>query len=385
MEEFNISHLASEISNINNYLHNRTLQQVNTSLSIRNWLAGLYIVEYEQNGSDRAKYGAGAISELAALLRHRNVKGLDERTLRTCRAFYLTYPQIWRTLSSILQLTKNEDNTKWGAVSPIFNSLIVSGKLEDNLVDENESENFFPPGILLSRLSFSHFIELIKSETSIKRSFYERQAITNNWSVRELKRAMNTLLFERTGLSENKESTIAKIKGDEATLPADVVKDPYFLEFLGLEVKPEYSENDLEEAIISHLQKFIIELGRGFCFEARQKRITFDNKHYRIDLVFYNRILKCHVLIDLKVGEFDHADAGQMNMYLNYYRKNEMTEGDNPPVGIILCSNKNDSLVEYATSGLPQEVFVSKYLVQLPSVEELKLLLAIDRQKFPDQ
>jgi hypothetical protein len=132
MEEFNISHLASEISNINNYLHNRTLQQVNTSLSIRNWLAGLYIVEYEQNGSDRAKYGAGAISELAALLRHRNVKGLDERTLRTCRAFYLTYPQIWRTLSSILQLTKNEDNTKWGAVSPIFNSLIVSGKLEDN-------------------------------------------------------------------------------------------------------------------------------------------------------------------------------------------------------------------------------------------------------------
>jgi len=154
---------------------------------------------------------------------------------------------------------------------------------------------------------------------------------------------------------------------------------------LSLEEKAEYSENDLEGAIINHLQKFMIELGRGFCFEARQKRITFDNKHYRIDLVFYNRILKCHVLLDLKVGEFDHADAGQMNVYLNYFRKNEMTDGDNLPVGIILCAGKNDALVEYATSGLPQEVFVSKYLVQLPSVEDLKMLIANDRKMFNEE
>jgi predicted nuclease of restriction endonuclease-like (RecB) superfamily len=178
-----------------------------------------------------------------------------------------------------------------------------------------------------------------------------------------LNRAISTLLFERTGLSSNQNAVIAKVKDEIAVLPVDLVKNPYFLEFLGLEEKHEYSESDLEQAIIDRLQKFLVELGRGFCFEARQKRITFDNRHYKIDLVFYNRILKCHVLLDLKVGEFDHADAGQMNVYLNYYRFNEMTEGDNPPVGIILCASKNDALLEYATSGLPQEVFVSKYLV----------------------
>ena len=157
------------------------------------------------------------------------------------------------------------------------------------------------------------------------------------------------------------------------------------LEFLGLEEKSEYSETELEQAIITHLQRFLLELGRGFCFEARQKRITFDNKHYHIDLVFYHRIIKCHVLVDLKIGTFDHADAGQMNMYLNYFRKNEMLENDNPPVGIILCADKNNSLVEYATAGLAQEIFVRKYLVQLPSVEELRQLIEKDREAlYPD-
>ena len=249
---------------------------------------------------------------------------------------------------------------------------------ESEAANQAVSEHSFPPELLLSRLSFSHFIELIKADTPLQRIFYEVQAIKNNWGVRELNRAMNTLLFERTGLSKNKEVVIAKAKDHLPTLPMDVVKNPYFLEFLGLEEKPEYSESDLEAAIITHLQKFLIELGRGFCFEHRQKRITFDNKHYKIDLVFYNRILKCHILLDLKVGAFDHADAGQMNVYLNYYRKNEMTDGDNPPVGIILCAHKNDALVEYATTGLPQEVFVSKYLIQLPSVEELKRLIESD-------
>ncbi|HCN85233.1 MAG TPA: cytoplasmic protein [Sphingobacteriaceae bacterium] len=382
MNEFNLSLLASEISNLHSYLQQRIFQQVNTSLTTRNWLVGLHIVEYEQNGSDRAIYGAGAIKELANLLKKRNIRGLDERSLRTCRAFYLEYPQIWGTVSAKLQLTDNEDITKWRTVSAILTSLVP--KLNDKSSASVQSEISFPPEILLSRLSFSHFIELIKADSPLKRAFYEVQAIKNNWGLRELERAMNTLLFERTGLSANKEAVIAKIKDEMPALPEDVVKNPYFLEFLGLEEKPEYSETDLEEAIISHLQKFLVELGRGFCFEARQKRITFDNKHYKIDLVFYNRILKCHTLLDLKVGAFDHADAGQMNVYLNYYTKNEMTEGDNPPVGIILCANKNDALVEYATSGLPQEVFVSKYLVQLPSVEELKMLIINDRNKFKE-
>jgi predicted nuclease of restriction endonuclease-like (RecB) superfamily len=183
------------------------------------------------------------------------------------------------------------------------------------------------------------------------------------------------MLFERTGLSTDKELVLSSFKNDVDISISDIVKNPYFLEFIGLEEKASYSETDLETAIINHLQDFLTELGRGFCFEARQKRITFDNKHYRIDLVFYHRILKCHVLIDLKLGHFDHADAGQMNMYLNYFRKNEMTEGDNPPVGLILCADKNDTLVEYTTTGLTNEVFVSKYLVQLPSKEVLEAFI----------
>jgi len=364
MDEFNLSFIASQISRLHEYLQKRAHQQVNNALTIRNWLIGLYIIEYEQNGSDNAIYGLKVMKELADRLKH--IKGMSSTQLYLYKDFYKAYPDFFPTVSGILQLYGYQSDK-------IF--LTVSGKLQIESTTQNESEHSFPHELLLSRLSFSHFIELIKAETPLKRAFYEVQAVKNNWSVRELNRAMGTLLFERTGLSTHKEAVIAKTKDVLPAFPDYVVKNPYLLEFLGLEEKPEYSESDLEEAIINHLQKFMIELGRGFCFEARQKRITFDNKHYRIDLVFYNRILKCHVLIDLKVGEFDHADAGQMNVYLNYYRKNEMTDGDNPPVGIILCAAKNDTLVEYAISGLPQKVFVSKYLVQLPTVEELKQII----------
>lgn len=164
--------------------------------------------------------------------------------------------------------------------------------------------------------------------------------------------------------------------------PQDIIRNPYVLEFLGLEEKPEYTENDLEQAIIGHLQKFLLEAGRGFCFEARQRRISFDNRHYRIDLVFYHRILKCHVLFDLKIGQFDHSDAGQMNLYLNYYRENEMMNGDNLPVGVILCAEKNQALVHYATGGLAQQIFVSKYLLNLPSEEELKQIVREEQEKL---
>ncbi|RZJ94112.1 MAG: DUF1016 family protein, partial [Hymenobacter sp.] len=161
-----------------------------------------------------------------------------------------------------------------------------------------------------------------------------------------------------------------------------VVKNPYVLEFLGLEERASYSESELETAIVAHLQTFLVEMGRGFCFEARQKRITFDNEHYFIDLVFYHRILKCHVLVDLKIGAFSHADAGQMNVYLNYYRENELTEGDNPPVGLILCAQKNDTLVRYATTGLAEQLFVSKYQVNLPSEEELRALIREEQERL---
>ena len=235
---------------------------------------------------------------------------------------------------------------------------------------------------MLNYLSFSHFIELIKHDNETKRSFYQWQSIANGWSVRELQRSANSMLYERTGLSFDKEKVIANQKKLKPILPEDFFKNPYVLEFLELKQEIDYTESELEQAIINHLQTFLIELGKGFCFEARQKRITFDNTHYYIDLVFYHRILKCNILIDLKLGEFTHADSGQMNVYLNYYSENEKQENDNPPIGLILCAGKNENLVKYATGNLPQQIFVSKYLINLPNENDLKKIIEEEQRKF---
>ncbi len=353
----NFEQLVGQIEAVHIELQEYAVRQVNNALTMRNIMIGFYIVEYEQNGLDRANYGEETIKLLALRLKH--INGISKSQLYRFRDFYLTYPLIFATVSRKLQDTSIEVVKKFPT---------VLGKLTE--VQKNELS--LEPEELLSNLSFSHFIELLTIKEPLKRIFYEIQSIKNNWGVRELKRGINSMLYERTGLSTDKNKVVANLKNDRALVISDVVKNPYFLEFIGLEEKASYSETDLESGIIHHLQDFLTELGRGFCFEARQKRITFDNTHYRIDLVFYHRILKCHVLIDLKIGNFDHADAGQMNMYLNYYAKNEHTEGDNPPIGIILCADKNDSLVEYTTTGLSNEVFVSKYMVQLPSKSELE-------------
>jgi len=246
------------------------------------------------------------------------------------------------------------------------NTIVIEKSIRQNNDDQLD------PEFLLSRLSFSHFIELIRVDNDLQRLFYEVETIKNNWSVRELKRAINTSLAFRTIMSTDKKAVIAKIKNLKPVNNADVIRNPYILEFLDLEEKPEFSESELEQQILNHLQEFLIELGTGFCFEARQKRISFNNKHYRIDLVFYHKILKCNVLIDLKLNEYDYSDAGQMNLYLNYYKENEMLEGDNPPIGIILCSDKDDMLVKYSTEGMDDHLFVSKYLINLPEKKVLE-------------
>ena len=273
---------------------------------------------------------------------------------------------IRQTLSAEFQDADNQEKqirqTLSGELQPIWGSL--TPKLEEEYPLSSYQ--------LLSRLSFSHFIELIRVEDNLQRLFYEVEAIKNNWSVRELARAIDTSLALRTTLSTDKGAIIKKIKNLKPTSTSEIMRNPIVLEFLDLEEKSEYSETDLETAILNHLQKFLIELGTGFCFEARQKRITFDNEHYRIDLVFYHRMLKSHILIDLKVGKFDYADAGQMNAYLNYYRENEMSEGDNPPVGLILCGNKKETLVKYATTGIDNQMFVSQYLLKLPDKKLLE-------------
>ena len=344
---------------------------VNQNLTIRNWLIGFYIVEFEQNGEDRAKYGTRLLEEMAKNLKAKKVKGLDAQSLRTCRIFYFVYPQFSEiTFNKIQNLN----------CMPIRGSLTFKLQMNDNQEDkirgsltrELEKEYPIPSEVLLSRLSFTHFIEIIRKDDPLERLFYEVETIKNNWSVRELERAINTALYTRTGLSTDKESVIRKFKNQKPAQNVDVIRDPYFLEFLGLEERSSYSESELEEAILNHLQQFLIELGTGFCFEARQKRITFDNTHYRIDLVFYHRLLKSHILIDLKIGKFDHADAGQMNVYLNYYKENEMAEGDNPPIGLILCGDKSNTLAKYATSGMDNNLFVSKYLVKLPEKKVLE-------------
>jgi predicted nuclease of restriction endonuclease-like (RecB) superfamily len=370
MFEFNIQLLADAIGHLHLQTQAKAVQQANFMLTVRNWIAGLYIVEYEQNGNDRAAYGVKAMKELSSRLRH--IKGMSESQLYLFRDFYSSYPHFFQTMSGILQHNGFQENTKFltmSGISKVQQSKIFTAKAE---TDEIPS---LPPEKIITNLHFSHFIELLKAETSLKRVFYEVETIKNNWTVRDLKRAMSTLLFERTGLSKDKQTVIAKIKDNLPTFPSEIIRNPYVLEFLGLEEKPEYNESDLEEAILNHLQQFLIEMGRGYCFEARQKRIMLNNTPYRIDLVFYHRILKCHILLDLKIGAFGHADAGQMNMYLNYYRKNEISEGDNPPVGIILCAQKDDSLVEYATGGLSHEVFVSKYMLELPNLSVLKQLV----------
>jgi predicted nuclease of restriction endonuclease-like (RecB) superfamily len=225
-------------------------------------------------------------------------------------------------------------------------------------------------------------VELIRLDDPWQRAFYENECLRGNWSVRQLQRQIGSLLYERTALSTDKEAVIeaGRAQAPEAlTTLAGLIRDPYVLEFTGLAERPHYRESDLETALLDHLQSFLLELGSGFCFEARQKRITLGNEHDYIDLVFYHRRLRCHVLIELKVRAFQHGDAGQMNFYLNYWKANEVAEGDNPPVGLLLCSDKDATKVEYATAGLDRKVFVSRYLVALPPPEQLRELIETDR------
>ena len=360
----NFEELVNSIYQTHCVLQENVAKAINYNLTVRNWLIGCYIIEFEQNGEDRAKYGIGLLEEIAKRLKNRGLKGLHRRALNTCRLFYQTYPQIWLTVSAELQ------NSQYANMLSVVPTARLNIWLTMSAKSENDTN--IPPELLLSRLSYSHFIELIRVEDGLQRLFYEVETIKNNWNIRELRRAIDTSLAFRTVMSTQKEAVIAKINNLKPATNAEIIRNPYILEFLDLDEKSEYNESELEQQILNHLQEFLIELGTGFCFEARQKRITFNNKHHRIDLVFYHKILKCNILIDLKLHEYDYSYAGQMNLYLNYYKDNEMSEGDNPPIGIILCSDKDDTLVKYSTAGMDDQLFVSKYLVKLPEKKVLE-------------
>lgn len=361
----NLEGLAKTIQQTNQLFLNQVQRQVNTAMTLRNWAIGYYIFEYEQKGEDRAQYGEQLYRKLVERLRLLGVKSISYTSLHLYKQFYLTYPQIVQAASGYLQMNDYQINVIVQTVSEQFDHTLT-----------------VPIHVLINKLSFSHFVELVKCEMPLKRIFYETETIKNDWPVRKLQRAINSMLFERTGLSTDKRAVLESFRNDNEIKPDNFLRNPYVLEFLDLPEHISFQETDLEGAIINHLQNFLLEMGRGFCFEARQQRITFDNTHYRIDLVFYHRILKCHILLDLKLGDFTPADAGQMNVYLNYYKENEMQEGDTQPIGIILCAGRNETLVKYATAGLPQKVFVSKYLTNLPSEKQLKEIIEEEQGKI---
>lgn len=314
----------------------KTVIQINTVITQTYWEVGRLIVHEEQQGKERAGYGEYLIVNLSKDLTKKFGRGFDVANIWNMRQFYLTYPKLYALRRESL---KSKDYT------------------------------------LHSQLTWTHFRILMRIEDELARQFYEIETIKNNWSTRELDRQINSLLFERVALSKDKKGVIKlSKKGQIIEKPEDAVKDPYVLEFLGLPERHQYKESQLEQALIDHLQEFILELGKGFSFVARQKRIAIDNEHYYIDLIFYHRVLQCLVIIDLKVGKLDHKDIGQMNFYLNYIKDKEMLENENPPVGIILCTESKHSrvFVEYALGGLTNKVFVSKYKLYLPTKKELE-------------
>jgi predicted nuclease of restriction endonuclease-like (RecB) superfamily len=472
----NYSHLLSTVSQVHQAAQRTALGAVNKLHVLRNWTVGCLIVEFEQHGEDRAAYGEKMLKKLCADLDAGGMTGLGLSTLKGCRTFYRLYPQIGQP-----------------AVGQ-FNALLAGLEKGQPLVglwpvanDTAPSSDRFPmplPAAKVLELSWSHLLEFIRLDDPWKRAFYENECLKGNWSKRQLQRQIGSLLYDRTALSTDKETVINHARGQALDSPgqiADLIRDPYVLEFIGLAEQTCYLEKDLEKALLDHLQAFLLELGTGFCFEARQKRITVGDEHDYIDLVFYHRILRCHLLIDLKTRAFQHGDAGQIhpmryyagllllrlcssqpqrqgllhrfyqrfatahrrasrrsgaihekpfasrtrllrsmpfasrchkarkvsekrvgktlpqgahrrlshgvNFYLNYWKDQMMAEGDQPPVGLILCTDKKETRVNYATAGLDQQLFVSRYLVALPKPEELQALIenacALWQQQHP--
>ena len=336
---------------------------VNQLLTVRNWAIGYYIVEFEQNGKDRAKYGTHLLQHLEERI---NVKGMNSRLFYKCRLFYTKYPHIFQTVSAKL-------NRIGGLQKEMF-QITDNMEMTEKILPTSSAKFETHPETLISNLSFSHIMEIVPIDDPFERFFYEYECIKGAWSVQELRRQINTNLYFRAGISKNPELLLDKIQqGDFATQLT--VREPFALEFLGLDDRMAASESDLENALIDHLQEFLLECGKGLCFEARQKRILIDGEYFYPDLVFYHRYLHCSVIIDLKDHEFRHEDLGQLNAYVGYYKINEMTPGDNPPVGILLCTHKGPQMVEYALSGMDNQLFVSTYLLQLPNKDQLREFL----------
>ena len=356
---------VTSIVQIHHQANEFALKAVNMGLTLRNWLIGHRIVEFEQKGQDRAAYGAKLLQTLAKRLAAAGLTRVDARELRRFRLLYTVYPQIRESVSP--ELISH-------AGVPALHPFLHLASLEKRETSSPESPKPHPD--FLHRLSFSHLAELQELPDETQRRFYEIECIRGNWSVRELRRQIASLYYERSGLSRNKKTLSAMAHaGAESIQPAHIIRDPYIFEFLGLRSRDTMGESDLEDALLERLQEFLLEMGHGFCFEARQKRILIGGEYFFVDLVFYHRVLKCHVLVELKTQAFSHENLGQLNTYVAYYKKHEMTAGDQPPIGILLCTRKNQALVEFALGDLPNSLFVSNYAVEMPDKATMEKFL----------
>ncbi len=326
------STLYEQVREILDAARARVARSVNTEMVRAYWLVGKAIVEHEQQGKERADYGKQLVESLAARLKAERLKGFQARNLWRMRDFYLKFPKM---------------------------------------------------NALRSELSWTHYRLLLKVESDAAREFYETESVAGNWSTRELERQINSFFFERTGASVEKRKMLEAGRASEDKYRAqEFVKDPFVLEFLNLKDAPELSESDIEQALLDHLQEFLLEFGKGFSFVARQKRITIDGDHFYIDLVFYNRLLRSFVLIDLKIGKLNHQDIGQMQLYTNYYTRELLEEWENPTIGILLCADKNDAVVRYTLPENEKQIFASNYKLYLPSEEEIAAEIKSEQEKL---
>jgi predicted nuclease of restriction endonuclease-like (RecB) superfamily len=330
-------------------------RSVNALMTATYWLIGRHIVEFEQQGKKRAEYGEELLQRVAQDLSAKFGRGFSYPNINKFRQFYLAFPS-----QNILSTASIESARAIVSTASIESSRKKSQTPSGELVIRNVAAHF--------PLPWSAYVRLLSVTTEQARKFYETEALRGGWSVRQLDRQINSLFYERTALSRSKAKMLTKgaaAKHEDVITPEEEIKDPYVLEFLGL--KDEYSESEIEEALILHLERFLLELGRDFAFIGRQRRLRIGDEWYRVDLLFFHRKLRCLVVIDLKRGRFTHADAGQMHMYLNYAREHWTHEGENPPVGLILCSQKDEAIARYALDGLPNKILATEYRTVLPN------------------
>ncbi len=394
-----VAGLYSRIREILESARANVARSVNTTQVVANWLIGREIVEEQQSGEKRAAYGKRLLADLSTRLQTDYGKGFSVQNLEYFRDFYLTYTGLLDP--QIPHAARGESSLRSGNVVSIPHALRGEFTPATDIQKSDATRRILPvaeplssdlphgrswqPGRLHPNLSWTHYRTLLRVDKAEARAFYEIEAIDNNWAARELERQINSLLYERLALSKDKKGLMRLArKGQEIQYPADVFKDPVVIEFVGLPEFPRLVESELQAALLDNLQAFLLELGKGFAFVARQQRITINGDHFYIDLVFYHTILKCFVLIDLKVGKLTHQDLGQLQLYVNFYDRERRTEGDNPTLGLILCTDKNDAVVKY-TLGPEQsrKIFASRYKLYLPSEAELREEIRREVRRLP--